>query len=866
MKVISRLVLLLLLPALSYGQEIDPSSHLIPPTEEELATRCDLDLRPLTWIAESSDLDFACTADGILTEVWLAFPPSDPFEAVSELFWVLGLEVDPEQWELVEEVDDEESTILTSRFVRHQSQGLPVAGSGLVVQSLGGRVFQIRGPIVELPPGHGLTVQLGELSAESLEDEVGGEVEGPFVVQPGLPWDEALAFGAEPIAVFSARVEGSTFWFDTFGTLLHETMTRPPIAFTALQYYEDGCRTSSCVGQAVDSVLALKGMIAVQNDLRTRKRYGSASGRDVVIELLREYRPWLEGIGETAVDRAKEALRVHELFRRVFRSRSVPVGDREFLANVVHAIWVELNLHRGPTPEPGHLVLLDHPRIGWSLDDYSPATLQNFLLGDAFSGIGKASSRRAFQFLHYPKAADILRRMAPHHLGLTQTVAQTIPRLLEFAADNQIHINTGYVPDYTAGEWPESSLVQDLSEGYQRRLGGCGLPSQMATLLARAVNLPAAAGYPPARAEDGTPSLDGHRHVVFPTLGAWVHGDSLASAVGIWGVRHLRPEADVRVETSSQHFSHAIRTIAASLLDLENAKGLMISPGGPVLHTPDVARSWGHVNTAHPQLTYFGSSPDPAASAAYARARFGILGATMAPNELELPTTRYSLLDEVALYLPLDGHLGAGGAVENRMLRGLNGTSHGGVLAVSQGGRGGALHLSAGSRIEVPDQPSLHRGDQELSLSLHYTPTQKNGAIVAGTLLELRDLSPGAAGPFFSLKVDSIGRPRFEVRDRLGWVTASAPAPLSAIGSSHLVVTYGMGGKVRLFVNGSKVQEVSFPAGVDFGAFDTITRRLKIKPAQLQLGGGTFEGTLDELILFVGELSEAEVAELAAWY
>jgi hypothetical protein len=34
----------------------------------------------------------------------------------------------------------------------------------------------------------------------------------------------------------------------------------------------------------------------------------------------------------------------------------------------------------------------------------------------------------------------------------------------------------------------------------------------------------------------------------------------------------------------------------------------------------------------------------------------------------------------------------------------------------------------------------------------------------------------------------------------------------------------------------------------------------------LRLGGGQFAGTLDELIVSYGELSQQEVADLVAWY
>lgn len=847
-------------PAWAQPLEIDPQTHLRAVTGEELATACALDLRPLTTLAPASQIDFGCTADGQLVEVRLPFPEADPLAAVETLFTVLGVEFDPGEWLPQDGRIDEDTGALETVLIRVQEQGLPLAGGELTVRSRDGAAYQVSGPVVPLPAGY-RSVDLGPFTREDWQQELGVEVTGPRVVGAAIPWWRKLYFGAEPVAVFEASAEGSTLWLDTFGEVRHETATRPPDDFETLLYYEDGCRSVDCVSRAVDSVLALHGMTSVQNDLETRKRYGAASGRQVVIELLRKYEPWLEGVGEIAIDRLMESLRVQALFERVFEDHAVPPADREYLANVVHAIWVELNLYRSPVQPPTAPPSARHPRISWSLDEYDPRLVDGSLLGDVVEGMAHVKHRRAYQFLHYPKAASVLLRMSPYYTGLTQSQAMAIPRLVEAAADAQVHFNTYHNPRYTATPTHEQELENDLSEGYQRRSGGCGLPSFMAALLARSINLPAAVGLPPARA-GGRLGLDGHRHIRFPTLKAWVHGDAIAWRPGVAADRLFRTEAALAMESTSEHQDVAAAEGHAAQSDLEYQQGVSLVHAR-IRHSKVRARSWFDDRW----LVGFLSGTFPKATAAsYAADRFGLLGVQRVGHDLRLPEFRYPLLDQAALYLPLDARYLASKRIENLTLRGADGTLNGTAHVLLQGRRGQAVRLQPGASIDLGDQPLLHRNDEELTLSLHYWPEVAYGAVFPGSLAALEDPSPGAAGPHWRLSVDNQGKITFEVRNRDGLVTLSSATALTGTGPYHLVATYAEGGEAKLYIDGVKEDEAAFTAEVDLGGYEGSDEPLDQRPASLRLGGGGFWGTLDEVLLLFGELTESEVGELAARY
>lgn len=857
--------MLLTLHLAAFGlQAGDHSGDLPRPTEEELATACEVDLRPLLDLAEAV-IAFDC-GEGSLQDLRLSLSPMEPEQSLDAVLGALGIGAQGSAWVEVERRFDEDTGTEHTSFQRLQAQGFVIAGGDLVVSSRDGRPFRLQGAMVSLDE-QSSWVDVGPFARQQWQEELPAHfVSEPLLVHPDVPWPERIALGDDPMLVFSGEGEESTLWLDSFGTVIFETWTRPGTETATFEGdYGLGCRTTGCVTQAVDWVLGMRGMRFVQNELRTM-RFGSATGRDVVVQILREYRPWLEDLGESVPDRAAESMRVQSLLDGVFRGMQVGESSRVLLANAAHAIWIELNLRRGGSSAQGPF-LFAHPTIGWSLDDYDPQMVRRHLLGKATINLTHSTGDQAYHFLHYAKAAGVLQRMYPYFPGQLQRSYEAIPRLLEFAADNQIHwAEQSRTSPYMSVPTHEYGVALDLAEGYQRRGGGCGLPSFMVALLARALNLPASAGFAPST-ENGVPDLDGHRHVFFPTMKAWVHGDALATVeqAGLWGDRLLRSDAEVALEGWEQHMARALDDLHEAIDDLEYEMGLQI---GSLLHHATKARTWRNSNPHYASLSilYAGARGD---AQAYLIDRLGILGGAWNTQHQTyfLDEDQFSLLDQVAVHLPLEGQELGHGRVVNPVLRTPDGTVLGSPTAVP-GRRGNGVRFPSAAQVDLGATDVLARTNEEMGVSVHYWPDRSSGAVAAGTLVRLRDIGPGNLPAPWSLDVDALGVLSFSLRTPTQTLTVRSSSALQGAGPFHVVATYSFGRRARLFVDGVEVASAPLTEIVALGSgtTDRWNQPRQLVPTSLRVAGNGFAGTLDELVVLFGEVSSGDLVDLATHF
>ncbi|KAF0133517.1 MAG: hypothetical protein FD145_1244 [Candidatus Saganbacteria bacterium] len=96
---------------------------------------------------------------------------------------------------------------------------------------------------------------------------------------------------------------------------------------------------------------------------------------------------------------------------------------------------------------------------------------------------------------------------------------------LDMYATNEFQRSIG-IDCSREGEIKSKKLMGVLSEMWQREIGGCGMASFMVISLCHALGIPA---------ELVRPDSDSHRSVNFPSLNAWVHGDSVVAGFGIRG-------------------------------------------------------------------------------------------------------------------------------------------------------------------------------------------------------------------------------------------------------------------------------------------------------------------------------------------
>lgn len=649
----------------------------------------------------------------------------------------------------------------------------------------------------------------------------------------------------------------------------------------------------------MNHVLGYASMAGVRHRLRVFQTHSNgwvADGWDVVRMVLWDYDPTLPN---QDVERHVAA----RLRRFVLPTHA----DRVYFANVAHMIWLEWRSHLrpegeiidfetetdfGPTFGPTGTLTRPQARVGWSLRDYTSAQIQTYLLGPTWKSGPTATDPsypgwstwsgtkdHNYHFKHYKNAQAALDRMVSFHPDVEHKHASAVSRLVEWAGDRFQHFYGDSTRSWgmaviKGDRYWGNQQDQDLSEAYQRRLGGCGTSSAAVVLLARALNVPAAVDLPLL----GGPSAgqrDAHRHAYFPTLSKpWIHGDGILSggSMGLLADDLFWTAATIAANghTSRGLFRFALREQDQAKYDLLAARGVFFASATNLARSNKESRSiWadtGFVNTN--------------ADWSYVRSRYEDLSPTfpkdpVGPGYLaHVPDQKIPLLDEVAAHWTLDG--GTGHEIHDSMLARTDGEDLGQSLQpATDAVKGNALHFHGKSFVHVPDQSTLRRNDEELTLSLWVRPGDVDhlGSILFRrgivAMDEERELPSYDFAYSLELNESDALTFRYQVEGSEKIHRVEAHEPLLRGEWNHVVVTYDSKREVLLWVNGQVVggAAAAGPLPMAYTKYVTATKRLDYYayPAMTVLGL-SFQGDLDDVILYYGALEMDEVLRLYDGY
>lgn len=603
------------------------------------------------------------------------------------------------------------------------------------------------------------------------------------------------------------------------------------------------------------------------------------SGIDIVEEILEGYNP------EEALINTEARL------SSIFDQYNLDERDRIFLANVAHLIWVEL--HRTPSeeivisplsPTMPHPIPGPPPPLGqltlkrvdpaWSLKDLTVEQVDNYLIGSVNKEAWKHIKHYSFRF--YPKARDVLHRMQPYHPHVAHNHLSAISRLVEYTGDNFIHTysDSDQVPwdenRYLSGSFKPYSVINEdkLSEGFQRRLGGCWITSMVMAMLARSINIPAALE---------SPSYARHGYVRFPTIDRWAHGDGVIDGLGIIADKLLWRKSDMtgdddndfRKATGSKPESSPVYPFRgdASLakIDLKTQRGIEITKDG---------RGFKKLKRSNLQVrsVYCGSDQVPCGrilgsdARDYFNSRFSYLGVVVQLREysFRIVDTKVQLLETVAAWWPLNGER-LPWHVREASLRGIHGRVNGtgAVKGVRNCVRDACLKFTGVGDVSIDDHPALRRHDEELSLALWVKASSRNTGVLIGRYITGRNRA------VYAINLRSDGRIEFEYPSTI-LVSGSALRPGKW---EHIVVTFDSskkGGSTNIYLNGTRdasvLEDKSLPMAEYRQNPHTEAWEYHGFPAQIQMGSKGFIGELDEVLLYHGALNKSEVEALHRSY
>ncbi len=576
-------------------------------------------------------------------------------------------------------------------------------------------------------------------------------------------------------------------------------------------------------------------------------------------------------------------------------------ADRVYLANVAHMVWVEWsNVLRGEyeeiDPDDGPYVpggsgfpgVLARPvaRFGWSLRDYTRAEIDTYLLGPTWKHASYPEwSRYAgtkndnYNFKHYKNAKAALDRMVGFHADVEWRQESAVARLVEWVGDHFQHFYSapgepGTQEAFKGDAYWGNQQDQDLSEAYQRRVGGCGTSSAATALLARSINVPAAVDLPFLGGANAS-TRDEHRHAFFPTLERpWIHGDAILSSgsMGLLADRLFWTSATIAAKgpTSRDLFRHAIAENGGAKSDLSRARGVGFASSQNLRRSATHSRSqWtdsGHVD-AGADWDYVFARYDHM-SPSFPKAANGI------DFLLHIPDRKYALLDEVAAHWTLDG--GTQHGVADAMLGRTDGEDLGRSLRKSASAvRGDALHFHGRSFVSVDDAATLRRNDEELTLSLWVRPSGEPGfgsllfrrAILA--MPDERELPRYDFAYSLELAEEDVVEFAYQIEGSTKVYRLRSPEPLPAGEWSHVVVTYDSTGEVLLWIDGIIVAgdraEGPLPMAHTWYESATKTHHYAPYPALTAIGL-SYVGDLDDIILYYSTLTPSQVEQLHASY
>lgn len=643
---------------------------------------------------------------------------------------------------------------------------------------------------------------------------------------------------------------------------------------------------------------------------------GYASMKNVAIELA-SFR--LDETGNTAMayDVVREILRGYDATQpnqdverhvsAALRRYDTPHHhDRVFLANVAHMIWLEWRLHGDGEEEivelrdephvPGATTTFAFPRahLGWSLRDYSTALVDDHLLGELWrdpnnltTAPSSALAQHHYNFKHFKNAQRVLDRMVPFHPDVQWDHKSAVARLVEFSGDHFGHDYTGWgAATYTGRPSFAGGEDLDLSEIYQRRLGGCGMIAAVSSLLARSLNIPAAEDRPRIIGPNKN-SVASHDHAYFPTLiDPWIHGDSVVrpGGMGLLADPLFMSRATVAQQTYATMWQLSYDLHRAARRALHAKWGLEFAQTYNFRRSPDQVRSFYADNgftSANLNRAYF-------------EARYGhmnpalvVQSHTKTSKRIVIPTQKYELLDEVAAHWPLDDTQ----SFEDAMLPRTDGHARGNTLKSTASRNGRAIRFDGTSYIEVDDRPVLRRNDEELTISVMVRPdadapagrifTREISGMPQGDALVVDDIEDDQLEflveteptfeheltPYrfaYKLDITSDRYLRFQYqRESDGTVfTLLSANPIRAGRWSHVVVTYDATDHARIWVDGTKVAEEPAAGHLPMAyTYKSYSLYYSAYPARTTIGDG-FRGDLDEVVLQFGALEKTEIQAL----
>ena len=571
---------------------------------------------------------------------------------------------------------------------------------------------------------------------------------------------------------------------------------------------------------SVDAVLdypSMKGVAERLNEPLYLHLKGSdeTTGLDIVRLILRDYDP-------------RRANKLTEQYlARIFSLYSLAEGNlpldddsRTFLANVAHAIWVESKVSVPPTPPPAlfrvarsisryratsplasflevvarlvtvRLPTLRDVAISWSLRDRTRQQVDSHLLGRIHDSNAN-DIKYYYQFKFYNIARGIMLKMRAWYKGvkvveckeaedgllledIEASEATAVARFVEYAGDNFMHYKHGPYMDqseYASRLMHDGDGDKDLSETFQRRIGGCGAPSFVSVLLARAMNIPATVAHPSC--SDGR---DGHRSAFFPTVDSWVHGDHVADYFGALGEPLLMSTEEISQLTSLEYYN----TMSANGQAARNAmkKAFGIDFGFAALfRSAEASRSFhaDYTNTNSLGLCGRIITENRFSARGYLLSRLGYLKLQVDDSAFSIAPQKYSLLDCVAAHWPMDGRRHEAGRAYEATLWGAHGTlpDTSTVQAVTEEGIA-FLRFSGGEGIQVDDVPSLRRNTEELTVAAWL----RLGAESGGTVLERKAVEDESI--VYSVQVVAGDGIRF------AWTPAGGSEVLTATSKSPL--------------------------------------------------------------------------------
>lgn len=515
---------------------------------------------------------------------------------------------------------------------------------------------------------------------------------------------------------------------------------------------------------------------------------------------------------------------------------------RVYLANVAHMLWLEHNRHF-------------ENNLDWSIENLTANQIDTYLVG---STIELGDPLHHYHFKFYGIAKEIVTRMQPYHPDISSNHTSAIARMVEYTGDNFMHYySDGNVTwgstSYMGSMGLDGVTDRDLSESFQRRLGGCGVPSYVSALLSRAINIPAVVSNPLCC--NSTNQYDLHRYSYYPTIDKWVHGDAIVgtnTGAGLIGeILFWDPQYILNTPSSSSLFSSAMQANTSSRNELENQHNIHFYYG--------LKRSLTQTHSIFcANCTLLSSNFDePYFSTRFQYYNLGTSNLTA--GWLSFPVQKYRHLETIAAHWSFDGLWFEQNQVRESTLRKQHGSFTPGYVTLELNAMSGkSLGFSGNNGVSVSDGEPLRRNDEELSISLWVYP------VSSGTLFERLDpTSPNEV--YYALKLLPNGNIQFayEREPDHAVFQLESTQTLTPNNWHHVVVTYSAQGELKIYIddqlNNSSPANGAIPMAINSG-YPTYT--YSAYPAEIRMGSGGFVGKMDEVYLFFNEISANEVSNL----